>query len=194
MIQYYKGFLGDFEYDDELWDLSQGRLHYIGNEAFGINIHIPRGIIDCTDMFAGNTFLQTPPKIPDGVKYCSRMFLGCQNLKYTPELPASVEYCDYMFQDCTALQINVCTIFENIEAAFGMFKGCMALKYEPLLSGNIRYCDEMFCGCTSLQNYSLPADWSQCTEINSGCRPMLQEMDKFVKQFTNYIDANDLPF
>ena len=66
MLKYYKGPLGNFEYDDvEFRVFTYGVIKYIGKETDGTKIKIPEGILDCSYMFETCNLI-TPPVIPAG--------------------------------------------------------------------------------------------------------------------------------
>ena len=128
-IQHYKGHLGEFDYDDEMFALMKDEygndyLGYIGTETDGRKIKIPEGIKKCIYMFSFCNFSEYPPEIPDSVEDCSYMFWGCSSLKNAPVIPNGVVYC------------------------VSMFENCESLEKPPVIPASVKICDDMFCGCS----------------------------------------------
>ncbi len=96
--------LGKFEYDEHLFRVCRnGILLYIGEEFEGSLIGIPKGILNCSEMFFGNKILMYPPVIPDSVRIARAMFAG-SNIRKAPVIPEGLLMCDRMFAGCIWLE------------------------------------------------------------------------------------------
>jgi len=118
MLKKYKGFLGNFWYDDTEFKHICGNFQYIGTETDGSKIKIPKGIKDCTCMFA-NSDITTPPVIPEGVIDCRHMFHNCRLLTKAPVIPEGVTDYRHMFDGCKSLQnYSLITATDNVLSAY----------------------------------------------------------------------------
>lgn len=140
MKQHYEGFLGNFEYDEEQFQVVDGYLRYVGKETDGSKIVVPEGVTSLAGTFA-NSGLVTPPVIPEGVVDCQSAFRECFQLKKAPNVPESVTDCTSMFYNCFRLkETAVCNPNEN------------------------RVCKSMYCGCVSLES----VDNLECSDLTVG--------------------------
>jgi len=200
MIKKYKGYWGNFQYDDTEFQLERGCLHYIGAETDGRKIKIPEGVTNCDSMFKGCNIV-TPPVIPAGVVMCNFMFADCSSLVEPPVIPEGVVDCRYMFRGCTSL-VEAPAIPEGVAICTAMFSDCSSLVEAPTIPAGVKKdCDFMFADCKSLtetpeipegvticsymfykcsflRNYSLNPDGRGGMYQN--CFSLLQEIDSFV--------------
>ena len=148
MIKHYKGEIGEFDFNDKIFELRRvedkdtgyevDRLYYIkpvsDGPIYGSKIHIPDGIKSCKEMFIGCTMLQDFPKIPYGVVNCDWMFSGCLMAKGNVVIPNSVISCNYMFNKCVSLDkypVIPPTVMEN-ENMFRFCMGKMPIKEKDI--------------------------------------------------------------
>lgn len=149
MIQHYSGEIGEFDYDDSIFELRKiedkdtgydtDRLFYIKPEGDGpINgwrIHIPKGIKNCKEMFINCTMLQDFPEIPEGVENCDWMFSGCLYAKGIPKIPDSVKNCNYMFNKCMSME-ELPKLPDNVINYEGVFTYCNPMLLKELYQKN----------------------------------------------------------
>ena len=179
MLVHYEGRLGIFDYDDQEFEVVNGKyyygeiLHYIGNEVDGEKIIIPSGIKNCTEMFRDCNSLINPPKIPNGVIYCYGMFQDCTSLITPPKIPNGVVYCAYMFDSCTNLQIPP-EIPKTAKDCYGMFEGCKSLEMPPEIPEGVENCGAMFNDCISLKYPpKIPNTVRDCTDMFWHCTSLI---------------------
>lgn len=133
-IKSHNGRLGKFEYDDtqfSIADEEHSSLIYIGEEADGSKIEIPRGVVDLTNTFTSSD-ITSPPKIPYGVKIMKSTFMNT-NIREMPDIPDTVEVLDYAFAMTKVYRIK--PLHKNVKSMEEIFMDCEAvpdiIKVEP---------------------------------------------------------------
>lgn len=119
MSLHYKGILGEFNFDPQMFALQDGYLHYIGGTTKGcIKCKIPDGILICDFMFVNNKQLKVGPILPESCISANSMFEGCSNLVVFPEInSALMESEDFdshtTFRGCLRLEKLCISILDN---------------------------------------------------------------------------------
>lgn len=133
-LKRYKGELGEFVFDTDMFTLHSGNLYYVGG--------IRDGCILC--------------QIPDGILYCDDMFIGNEQLAVGPILPKSCISANNMFADCTNLviypDINLKLMESNEFDNTTMFCGCTKLQ-ELSMTTDGRSQDVYVCACQHSVDY-----------------------------------------
>ena len=83
---HYKGEIGKFDYDPNIWEISDNRLRFKNKEVVSLpeNLELPEGCIDTSFMFSGCKNLTDISPLQNwdtsNIRSMKFMFSGCQNL------------------------------------------------------------------------------------------------------------------
>lgn len=197
MIQKYNGVLGNFEYDDEEFELKKKEtfwgtesLHYIGKLFKPI---LPKGCTSCAEMFQDfeGEYLDFSEFNTEGVVDMTSMFRNCQNLKRLDLFSfdtSNVESMDMMFQGCTSLvELNISSFDTGkVFSAERMFCNCKSLRTLDISNFDMSYLlfdnKYTFSGCASLKSIVIPRHFKD--EISSYLKAIITNCNKLV-----YIDT-----
>ena len=131
----YSGRLGNFIFDEKMFELRDGNLIYIGGTT--------KGCIKC--------------QIPEGILFCDRMFQGNKQLKVGPVLPKSCVSANFMFADCSHLivypDINQALMESDLFDWHTMFLNCTDLEKLSVDTNNSRKIEPYVCACETSLDY-----------------------------------------
>ena len=165
MIKHHKGPLGEFDYDNSIWEIKATKNDFdpanpimtmeykLKGNINGSEIEIPYGLVVADNLFK-DCSIQTPPSIPATVRSCRSMFEGCSGLRKAPIIPKGVKDCHSMFNGCKSLREAPPKIPDTVQDCRFMFNLCESLKsgspMEDTLPNEPVHCDSMYYGCTHL--------------------------------------------
>lgn len=131
----YSGRLGNFIFDEKMFELRDGNLIYVGGTT--------KGCIKC--------------QIPEGILICDKMFQGNKQLKVGPVLPKSCISADFMFADCINLvvypDINQALMESDLFDWHTMFLNCTSLEKLSIDIINSRKVEPYVCACETSLDY-----------------------------------------
>ena len=134
-MKHYRGVLGEFSFDPNMFELQDGNLIYVGGTHYGcIKCQIPEGILCCDRMFANNHHLSVGPVLPKSCISANEMCKGCTQLVVYPDINLALMQSNEF--DCTT-----------------MFEGCTKLEQMSISNANARI-DPWVCACEYSTDYS----------------------------------------
>lgn len=182
--KHYKGYLGDFWYDPELWTVLKkytavGQfeiLVYCGQELDGSKIQIPDGVVNTSYMFA-NKGLTSTPVIPLGVHTADYMFEGNQSLTVGAALPHGLKSAAFMYKDCHSLLAGS-DMPDTLVRASHMYENCYSMQMPVKLSESLESMSCLYRNCRSLTDYNheLPKSVVRSNNWLHGCKKLDQRL------------------
>lgn len=165
-MKHYKGPLGEFSFDPEMYQLEDGYLRYVGGTHYGC--------------------IKSP--IPEGIKICDYMFDGNYNISVGPVLPKSCTSANFMFRGCTHLvvfpDINLNLMQSDDFDCRTVFNGCTKLT-EMCMHGK-ESIDPWVCACERSTDYDKHVqDMRQLASVENARRKAMYGVRHPFKQFLN---------
>lgn len=168
---YYKGALGEFYYDPNVFqiqwyafviDENLQKYGLQGKPVFFLENKSEYECIECLRYIGWETD-GSKIEIPKGIISCNHMFEFC-NLITPPVIPDGVETCDFMFHYNSCLTC-IPDIPETVRSCQSMFNHCFRLK-TARIPVSVQNCDYMFAFCDFLASAEFVGISADCNVEN----------------------------